>query len=84
MVKISVSVDKDKLRLAKAQAKEEGVSLSALLTRGLDRELDARERLEAGLELYGADGWPSREERHKLIEQWTTRSTKPRTKPSAA
>jgi hypothetical protein len=70
MVKISVSVDKEKLRLAKALAKAEGVSLSALLTRGLQYELDARARLAAALELYGPDGWPTSDERPKIIESW--------------
>lgn len=84
MVKISVSVDRDKVRLAKARAKEEGVSLSAFLARGLQHELDACARLEAALELYGRDGWPSAEERRKVVESWTTRTSKPRVKPRAA
>jgi hypothetical protein len=84
MVKISVSVDKEKLRSAKAQAKAEGVSLSALLTRGLQRELDARARLEAALELYGPDGWPGPDERRKIVESWTARPTKTRPKRKAA
>jgi hypothetical protein len=84
MVKVSVSVDRDKLRLAKAQAKEEGVSVSALLTRGLQHELDARARLAAGLELYGAEGWPTAEERRKLVESWGVRRPKPRAKRKAA
>jgi hypothetical protein len=73
MVKISVSVDKDKLRLAKTQAKEEGVSLSALITRGLGHELEARARLQAALELYGSEGWPSEDERRAVLESWTRR-----------
>lgn len=84
MVKISVSVDKERLRLARAQAKEEGVSLSALLTRGLQHELDARARLEAALELYGPEGWPTREERRKIVDEWTTRPAKTRVKHKAA
>ena len=84
MVKVSVSVDKDKLRIAKAHAKAEGVSLSALLTRGLQVELDARARLAAALELYGPDGWPTDEERETLVASWSSRTTKPRVRRRAA
>ena len=84
MVKVSVSVDREKLRLAKALAKEEGVSLSAILARGLQHELEARARLEAALELYGPDGWPTEEERGKLVQSWTRRSPKPRARRAAA
>ena len=78
MVKVSVSVDAAKLRLARAQAKAEGVSLSAILTRGLQHELDARARLEAALSLYGVAGWPTAEERRKVIEAWTKPKAKAR------
>jgi hypothetical protein len=82
MVKVSVSLDKEKLRRAKAQAKEQGVSLSAVLSRGLEQVLDARARLEAAVELYGADGWPTPEERREIVASWSARSTKPRAKRS--
>ena len=82
MVKVSVSVDKEKLRRAQAQAKEEGVSLSAVLSRGLEHVLDARARLEAALDLYGPDGWPTDDERRKIVESWTARAIRPRTKRS--
>ena len=84
MVKVSVSVDKEQLRLAKAQARAEGLSVSAILTRGLERELDARARLEAALELYGPEGWPTPAERGKLVASWKTPTTKRRSKPKAA
>ncbi len=84
MVKVSVSVDKEKLRLAKARAKAEGVSLSALLTRGLQHELEACARLDAALDLYGHDGWPTREERRKIVESWTTCGSKQRVRRRAA
>ena len=77
MVKISVSVDKDKLNLAKAQANDEGVSLSSLLARGLQHELDARARLEAALELYGPDGWPTPEERRAIVDAWAVPAPRP-------
>ena len=80
MVKVSVSVDKEQLRRAKAQAKQEGVSLSAVLCRGLEHVLDARARLEAAMELYGPDGWPTADERRRIVESWIARTIKPRTK----
>ncbi len=78
MVKISVSIDKEKLRRAKAQAKEEGLSLSAVLSRGLEQVLDARARLDAALELYGPEGWPTAEERRAVVESWSLRTIKAR------
>lgn len=78
MVKISVSIDKEKLRRAKAQAKEEGLSLSAVLSRGLEQVLDARVRLDAALEFYGPEGWPSAEERRAVVESWSPRTIKAR------
>ena len=84
MVKISVSVDKEKLRIAKAYAKAEGVSLSALLTRGLQHELEARARLAAALELYGPEGWPTAEARRKIVEHWSARTKGTRSKGRAA
>lgn len=82
MVKVSVSVDKEKLRRAQAQAKEEGVSLSAVLSRGLEQVLDARARLGAALELYGRDGWPTADQRRKIIESWIAPAVRPRAKRS--
>lgn len=82
MVKVSVSLDKEKLRRAKAQAKEQGVSLSAILSRGLEQVLDARARLEAAVELYGPDGWPTPDERREIVESWSARAIKPRPKRS--
>jgi hypothetical protein len=84
MVKTSVSVDAEMLRLAKAHAEEEGVSLSAFLMRGLQREIDARARLEAALRLYGQEGWPKAEERRGLVKTWTTKAKRRRSKRRAA
>jgi sarcosine oxidase gamma subunit len=88
VVKVSVSVDAEKLRLAKARARMEGVSLSAILTRGLQHELDACARLDAALALYGPDEWLSADDRRMVIESRTTRTTTPtpkrRTKRKAA
>lgn len=49
--KISISVGKDQLAAAKRIAKREGLSLSAVFMRGLERELEAEERRQALEEL---------------------------------
>jgi hypothetical protein len=49
--KISISVGKKQLAAAKAIAKREGLSLSAVFMRGLERELEAEERRAALEEL---------------------------------
>lgn len=74
--RVKISVREAKLRLVKAQAKDDGVSLSSLLARGLQHDLEARARLEADLELYGQDGWPTAEERRASIDSWTVRTPK--------
>ena len=45
--KISISVGKAQLATAKRIAKREGLSLSAVFVRGLERELEAEERRHA-------------------------------------
>ena len=45
--KISISVGKHALAAAKRIAKREGLSLSAVFMRGLERELEAQERRAA-------------------------------------
>lgn len=49
--KISISVGKEQLAAAKRIAKREGLSLSAVFVRGLERELEAEERRAALEEL---------------------------------
>ena len=49
--KISISVGKNQLAAARAIAKREGISLSAVFMRGLERELEAEERRAALEEL---------------------------------
>lgn len=64
--KISIAVDKQKLRLARAAAKADGLSLSAFIARGLDRQLDEHDRREAARELaatWGPASIPSDDER---------------------
>ena len=74
-MKVSVSVDEEKLRRAQAEAGEEGASRSANLCRAVEHVLDARARLEAALEVYGPYGWPTAGERRKILEYWSTRAT---------
>ena len=49
--KISISVGKQQLAVAKQLAKRAGLSLSAVFMRGLERELEAEERRAALAEL---------------------------------
>lgn len=49
--KISISVGKEQLAAAKRIAKRDGLSLSAMFMRGLERELEAEERRAALEEL---------------------------------
>jgi hypothetical protein len=60
--KISIAIDKERLRLARRAAASEGLSLSAYIGRALARQLEAQERIEAARELYrswGPDTVPS-------------------------
>jgi hypothetical protein len=49
--KISVAMGRSELRLAKTAAEEEGVSLSAYVTRAVRDRLEERQRLEAAREI---------------------------------
>ncbi len=72
--KISVAIGRDELRLAKTAAQEEGLSLSAFVTRAVRDRLEERRRLEAAravLATFTAEDFPSDEERRDLIELWT-------------
>jgi hypothetical protein len=72
--KISVAMGRDELRLAKTAAEEEGVSLSAYVTRAVRERLEERRRLEAAREFlrtFAADELPSAEEQRELVELWT-------------
>jgi hypothetical protein len=64
--KISIAIDKKKLRLARAAAKAAGMSLSAFLGRGVELQLEAHERFEAARELaatWSVESTPTAEER---------------------
>jgi len=72
--KISVAMGRDELRLAKTAAHEEGVSLSAYVTRAVRERLQERRRMEAARELlstFAPDELPTPEEQRELVELWT-------------
>jgi hypothetical protein len=72
--KISVAIGRDELRLAKTAAQEEGLSLSAFVTRAVRDRLEERRRFEAAravLATFTTEDFPSDEERRDLIELWT-------------
>jgi hypothetical protein len=72
--KISVAMGRDELRLAKTAAHEEGVSLSAYVTRAVRERLQERRRLEAAqqfLATFAPDELPTPEEQRELVELWT-------------
>ena len=68
--KISISIDKEQLRRARAAAKSEKMSLSAFIARGVDKELEDREILEAARKLWkewGPESVPTPEERAEIL-----------------
>jgi hypothetical protein len=72
--KISVAMGRDELRLAKTAAHEEGVSLSAYVTRAVRERLQERRRLEAAREFlatFAPEELPTPEEQRELVELWT-------------
>jgi len=72
--KISVAMGRSELRLAKAAANEEGISLSAYVTRAVRDRLEERRRFEAAKQLLGTFDLaelPSLEEQRALIAVWT-------------
>jgi hypothetical protein len=81
--KISIAVDKQKLRLARAAAKSEGLSLSAFIGRALDAQLQEHDRVVAARELWaswGPDSVPSQNDRVALRRHMT----RPRKRARAA
>jgi hypothetical protein len=72
--KISVAMGRDELRLAKTAAEEEGLSLSAYVTRAVREHLEGRQRLEAAREFlatFAPDELPTPEDERKLLELWS-------------
>jgi hypothetical protein len=80
--KISVAMGRDELRLAKTAAHDEGVSLSAYVTRAVRERLQERRRLEAAqafLSTFAPEERPTRDEQRELVELWTRdRAASPR------
>lgn len=81
--KISIAVDKQKLRLARAAAKSAGLSLSAFIGRALDAQLAEHDRVAAARELWaswGPDSVPTEKDREALRRHMT----RPRKRARAA
>jgi hypothetical protein len=73
--KISISVGKAQLAAAKELAKREGLSLSAVFMRGLERELEAEGR-RAALEELVRDLPPVSNKRKREVRSAWERKTK--------
>src|SRR5260370_15067916 len=72
--KISVAMGRDELRLAKTAADEEGLSLSAFVTRAVRERLEERRRIEAArkvLSTLAPDDIPSARQQRDLGALWT-------------
>lgn len=79
--KVSVAMGGDELRLAKTAAKQEGISLSAFVTKAVRDRLEEKRRMEAAREVlatFGADDLPTPEEERELMALWS----RPREKPA--
>jgi hypothetical protein len=73
-LKISVAMGRDELRLARTAATEEGMSLSAYVTRAVRERLQERQRAQAAREFlatFAPEELPTPEERCELVELWT-------------
>ena len=70
--KISIAIDKEQLRRARAVAQAEGVSLSAYLGRALGNLLEEQLRIEAARDLHtswDARSIPTRRERDEFLSK---------------
>jgi hypothetical protein len=79
--KVSVAIGTRELRLAKAAAEEEGVSLSAFVTGAVRERLAERTRREAAREVlasFAPSDLPTDDEQRDLVALWT------RARPNAA
>lgn len=85
--KISVAMGRDELRLAKTAAEEEGLSLSAYVTRAVRERLEERQRSEAAREFlatFAPDELPTVQEERQLLELWSRpRSLQPKVGPGS-
>jgi len=78
--KISVAMGQNELRLAKTAAEEEGVSLSAYVTRAVRERLEERERQEARREVLATflpHEIPTADEQRALVAFWTREAPAP-------
>ena len=78
--KISVAMGRNELRLAKTAAEDEGVSLSAYVTRAVRDRLEERERLEAQREVLATflpHEIPTADEQRELVAFWNRESPAP-------
>jgi hypothetical protein len=78
--KISVAMGRIELRLAKTAAEDEGVSLSAFVTRAVRERLEEREREEARREILATflpHEIPSAEEQRALASFWNREGPAP-------
>ena len=81
--KISIAIDKQQLRRARAVAKAEGLSLSAYIARALVVQLAEQRRIEAARELvssWGVESEPTVDERDAFLAQMA----RPRRRRTAA
>jgi hypothetical protein len=78
--KISVAMGRTELRLAKTAAEDEGVSLSAFVTRAVRERLEERERLEARRAILAGflpDEIPTADEQQALVAFWNRQGHSP-------
>ena len=73
--KISISVRKEQLAAAKAIAKREGLSLSAVFVRGLEREIEAEARRVALEELVRDVPPVSTKRKREIRARWERKTT---------
>ncbi len=72
--KVSVAMGRDELRLAKAAAEQEGMSLSAFVTGAVRARIEERRRLEAAwrvLATFEPEDFPTADEQRALLALWT-------------
>ncbi len=78
--KISVAMGLSELRLAKTAAEDEGVSLSAFVTRAVRDRLEERARMEAEREVLAGflpHEIPTTEEQRALVLFWNRQGPSP-------
>lgn len=82
--KVSVAMGRTELRLAKAAAEDEGLSLSAYVTRAVRERLEERERQEAQREVLATflpHEFPTADEQRALVAFWNREGPAPSLSP---